>query len=51
MGRGAGLEPLKEMRKYYDWRRTLLLRQGKTVLNWQRPPRNWPETNGKDGDS
>ncbi|KAK3181732.1 hypothetical protein K4F52_006948 [Lecanicillium sp. MT-2017a] len=43
MDRGPGLEPLKEMEKRYDWRRPELLQEGKTVLNWQRPPQRWPE--------
>lgn len=31
-------KPGKEVMKLYDWRRNELLKQGKTVLNWQRPP-------------
>ncbi|KAK2591292.1 hypothetical protein QQS21_011010 [Conoideocrella luteorostrata] len=50
INRGTELEPLKDMQKRYDWRRTKLLQQGKTVLNWQRPPQNWLETNDKAGD-
>ncbi|KFG83002.1 hypothetical protein MANI_029557 [Metarhizium anisopliae] len=28
----------KEMKKLYDWKRTDLQKQGKAILNWQRPP-------------
>lgn len=41
--RGPELEPLKEMEKLYDWSRPELLQEGKTVLNWQRPPQRWPD--------
>lgn len=43
INRGADLEPLEELKKRYDWKRSELLQQGKTVLNWQRPPQKWPE--------
>lgn len=44
-----GTGPVKEMRKQYDWRRTELLKEGRFVLNWQRPAQNWPnlETGSK----
>ncbi|KAH0593296.1 hypothetical protein MHUMG1_09018 [Metarhizium humberi] len=29
---------VKEMKKLYDWKRTDLQKQGKAILNWQRPP-------------
>ncbi|KAF5139044.1 hypothetical protein E5D57_002833 [Metarhizium anisopliae] len=29
---------VKEMKKLYDWKRTDLQKQGKTILNWQRSP-------------
>lgn len=35
INRGADLEPLEELKKRYDWKRSELLQQGKTVLNWQ----------------
>lgn len=42
-------EPVIEFRKQYSWKRAELLAEGKTVLNWQRPPRKWPKTaNGGD---
>lgn len=41
--RGPDLEPLKELHKQYDWKRSELLQEGKTVLEWQRPPQIWPE--------
>lgn len=43
--RGAGLEPVEEFQKRYDWKRSKLLEEGKVVLNWQRPPQNWSEIN------
>lgn len=30
---------VKEMKKLYDWKRTDLQKQGKTILNWQRSPK------------
>ncbi|KAK2612249.1 hypothetical protein QQS21_001675 [Conoideocrella luteorostrata] len=45
-----GIKMVKNMQKRYDWKRTDLMREGKTILNWQRPPQNWPETNDKAGD-
>ncbi|KAG6008741.1 hypothetical protein E4U21_003937 [Claviceps maximensis] len=33
-----------EMLKLYEWKRTELLEQGKTVLNWWRPAQEWPKT-------
>lgn len=35
------------MKKLYDWERKELLKQGKTILNWQRPPQDWPEKGDK----
>ena len=52
INRGSNLEPVKEMQECYDWKRTALLKEGKTVLNWQRPPQKWPEkTDGIKGTS
>ncbi|GAB0135891.1 hypothetical protein EsDP_00004213 [Epichloe bromicola] len=45
--RGPELEPLRKTVKRDYWKRQELLRQGKTVLNWQRPAQKWPETGDK----
>ena len=39
---------VKEMQKLYDWRRTDLLKKGKAILPWQRPPQQWPEATPAD---
>lgn len=52
INRGSNLEPVKDMQECYDWKRTALLKEGKTVLNWERPPQKWPEkTDGIKGTS
>lgn len=38
---GLGAEPVTELRKQYFWRRRDLVKEGKTVLNWQRSPQKW----------
>lgn len=35
--------PAMDVRRQYFWRRKDLVKEGKTVLNWQRPPQKWPE--------
>ncbi|KAK2590964.1 hypothetical protein QQS21_011343 [Conoideocrella luteorostrata] len=40
---------VKELKKVYDWKRTELREQGKTILNWQRPPRTRAKPRGLAG--
>ncbi|KAJ4163720.1 hypothetical protein LMH87_005429 [Akanthomyces muscarius] len=43
---GLDPEPTTELRRQYFWRRRDLVGEGKTVLNWQRPPQKWPDEDG-----
>ncbi|OAQ99879.1 hypothetical protein LLEC1_07008 [Akanthomyces lecanii] len=43
---GVDQQPGTQLRRQFFWRRRDLVKESKTVLNWQRPPQKWPEKSG-----